>query len=203
MTIVPSARATAAGMRRRSIVVACALVATAGCASTGGTRAAAPGPTPRHPRLDPCPGTGQETQLARLTLRCIGQGGPPKVNLARIGGTPTLINLWASWCVPCQAEMPALQRAYQKSGRVVAFLGVDTKDEPNSAQDFLAAFHVTYPQVEDRDGEMLASLHALGLPVTIVLDSQGRVAWRKSGRLREGDIEAALAAAVPKDSGTP
>lgn len=201
MRLTPSTRWEVAGIRMRSIIMVFALVVTVGCASTGGTRTAAPRPTPRHPRLDPCPGKGRDTQLARLTLRCIAQGGPEKVDLARIGGTPVLINLWASWCVPCQAEMPALQRAYQKSGRAVVFLGVDTKDEPDSAQDFLAAFHVTYPQVEDSDGEMLASLHSLGLPVTIVLDAQGRVVWRKSGRLREGDIQAALAAANKR--GTP
>lgn len=200
MRLTAPTRGKLAGIRMRSIMVF-ALVVTVGCGNTDATRTAAPRPTPRHPRLDPCPGTGREAQLARLILRCIGQGGSPEVDLGRIGGMPTLINLWASWCVPCQAEMPALQRAYQKSGRAVVFLGVDTKDETNSAKDFLAAFHVTYPQVEDSDGEMLASLHALGLPVTIALDAEGHVVWRKSGRLREGDIQAALAAADKR--GTP
>jgi cytochrome c biogenesis protein CcmG/thiol:disulfide interchange protein DsbE len=50
----------------------------------------------------------------------------PTVDPARLGGSPVLVNLWASWCVPCQQEMPALQRAYARYGRQVRFVGVDT-----------------------------------------------------------------------------
>ena len=188
-----------------AIALAVTAAALAACANpmTGGGRGSSvqSGPSPRHPQLDPCPARGTPAELARLRLRCLAADGPRTVDVSRLGGRPVLVNLWASWCVPCQQEMPALQRAYRTSGGDVAFLGIDTKDEPNSGEDFLAAFGVTYPQLKDTDGELLASLHAAGLPVTVVLDRDGRIVWRKSGRLREEDLRAALAAALRKGTG--
>jgi len=151
------------------------------------------GPAPRDPVLAACPTTGSGTGLPAVRLTCLAGGAV--VNLARLGGSPVLVNLWASWCVPCQQEMPALQRAYAQHGRQVRFLGVDTEDERSSARDFLAAVGVHYPQVVDDRGDLLHRLGGTGLPVTLVLDASGKVVYSHRGQLSDSALATALAAA--------
>lgn len=148
---------------------------------------------PRTLVLAACPPTGTGSGLPTLTLTCLTGG--PAVDPARLGGAPVLLNLWASWCVPCQQEMPALQRAYAQYGRQVRFLGVDTEDEHDSARDFLAAVGGHYPQVVDDRGDLLHRLGGTGLPVTIVLDASGKVVYSHRGQLSEPALATALAAA--------
>jgi len=184
------------GRRLGAVLLATALSVTA-CASPAARSfpdtAVRRGPAPRTPVLAACPGTGLASRLPVLALSCLGGG--PVVNPARLGGSPVLVNLWASWCVPCQQEMPALQRAYALHGRRVRFLGVDTEDEADSARDFLAAAGVHYPQVNDDRGDLLHRLGGTGLPVTIVLDAAGKIVYSHRGQLREPDLADALAAA--------
>jgi len=151
------------------------------------------GPAPRTSVLAACPGSGSASGLPVLALSCLAGG--PVVNPARLGGSPVLVNLWASWCLPCQQEMPALQRAYAVHGRQVRFLGVDTEDEGDSARDFLAAVGVHYPQVADDRGDLLHRLGGTGLPVTVVLDAAGNVVYSHRGQLHESALADALAAA--------
>jgi len=154
---------------------------------------AGPGPAPRIPVLAACPASGTGSGLPALTLSCLTAG--PAVNPARLGGSPVLVNLWASWCVPCQQEMPALQRAYALHGRQVRFLGVDTEDQHDSSRDFLAAVGVHYPQVVDDRGDLLHRLGGTGLPVTLVLDAAGKVVYSHRGQLTAPVLATALAAA--------
>jgi thiol-disulfide isomerase/thioredoxin len=76
-------------------------------------------------------------------------------DLAALKGRVVVVNFWASWCLPCRAEMPALQRvsrSYAEAGRPVTFVGVDSSDVRSAAADFLAKSGVTYPTVYDKDG---------------------------------------------------
>jgi thiol-disulfide isomerase/thioredoxin len=76
-------------------------------------------------------------------------------DLAGLKGRVVVVNFWASWCLPCRAEMPALQRvsrAYAEAGRPVTFVGVDSSDVRSAAGDFLARSGVTSPTVYDKDG---------------------------------------------------
>jgi thiol-disulfide isomerase/thioredoxin len=75
------------------------------------------------------------------------------VRLSQLGGhRPVLVNLWASWCQPCQQEMPRIEAAARAAGNRLLVLGVDTADSPGSASSFLSAAHITYPQVLGRAG---------------------------------------------------
>jgi len=147
--------------------------------------------------------SGHTSTLGTLTLPCLRPG--PRVELARLGGDrPVLLNLWASWCVPCQREMPRLQQAAGRTAGRVQFLGVDTLDSPAAARSFLAAVRVTYPQLLDADGGARARLGAVGLPVTLVLAADGQVAYRRLGELHPADLAAALrAAGVPVPTAEP
>jgi cytochrome c biogenesis protein CcmG, thiol:disulfide interchange protein DsbE len=78
-----------------------------------------------------------------------------------------------------------LQAAQKRYGARVQFVGVNTKDRPDWAAEFLEEVKVTYPEVVDFDGQLLASVRSLGLPVTLVLDSQGQLVGRQIGRITE------------------
>jgi cytochrome c biogenesis protein CcmG/thiol:disulfide interchange protein DsbE len=119
-------------------------------------------------------------RLLDLNLPCLTAG--PAINPARLGGRTVVVNLWATWCQPCRQEMPMLQAAHKRYGDRVRFLGVNTKDRPDWAGEFLEEIKVTYPEVVDGDGQLLASLRSPGLPVTVVLYPDGPIAGAKSAR---------------------
>lgn len=84
--------------------------------------------------------------------------------------------------------MPLLQRVAAHTHGQLLVLGVDTLDSPDSANSFLRAVKVTYPQVVDSDGVLRADLHAPGLPNTVVVRADGTIAFRKLGQLSEDDL---------------
>jgi cytochrome c biogenesis protein CcmG/thiol:disulfide interchange protein DsbE len=73
-----------------------------------------------------------------------------KARLQALRGYPVVVNLWASWCGPCQSEFPVYQRVAVQYGRRVAFLGIDERDSNGNAAAFLSKFPVTYPSYTDR-----------------------------------------------------
>jgi len=74
-------------------------------------------------------------------------------DVAALKGRVVVINFWASWCAPCKAETPALQRTFASfAGKPVTFIGVDASDPRGHAQAFLEKDGVTYPTVYDSEG---------------------------------------------------
>lgn len=136
--------------------------------------------------------TSSGDRFPRLTLTCLG-GGPD----VRMDGfqRATVVNLWASWCGPCRDEMPRLRDSAARLGSGAVFLGVDVKDDAQSARAFLNALSVGYAQVVDPQGKLLAALHLPGIPATYVLDSRGYIVYRHVGELRARDIAGLEAAA--------
>ena len=168
----------------RLLVVLVSLLA-ASCAASAGS-----GPNdslPQNPghaalvkaaRLEPCPATAGAPVsggLPDVTLPCLGTG--PAVHMAGLRGTPTLVNVWGSWCGPCQKETPYLAQAHARLGKAVRFLGVDTEDQADSALDFAAHVRppMRYPSVLDDDKAILLGAHGPGVPFTILLDAQGKI----------------------------
>jgi cytochrome c biogenesis protein CcmG, thiol:disulfide interchange protein DsbE len=154
-------------------------------------------PVPTASFLDPCETTGDARPapggLPSMALRCLGPG---PVDPAALRGRPTVVNLWATWCLPCQREMPALQRVHERLGDQVRFVGVDTRDDDAGAVAFLRAVGVTYSQAVDPDGDLLRRLRIPGLPVTVLLDREGRVAYRKVGPITESGLTAQIRAVM-------
>ena len=89
------------------------------------------------------------------------------MDLDRLTGRPTLVNLWVTWCGPCREEMSLLQQAHARHGEQVRFLGVDVEDDPEAARWLLDELGIAYPHATDRDGELLTELGMRGLPVTL------------------------------------
>ena len=109
-----------------------------------------------------------------------------RVSLRHFAGKIVVVNVWASWCGPCRAETPDLVRlARQPSGNGVAFLGIDTRDNLDSARAFARKFNVPYPSIFDESGASLLPLRGIiptsVVPSSVVIDANGKVAARVIG----------------------
>jgi len=106
-------------------------------------------------------------------------------------GRPTVINLFASWCGPCEREMPLLNRV---AGRELGtdFLGVAHLDARADAERFVAEQRVVFTTVLDLGGEVAAAVGGRGLPVTVAFDRDGVMVGRVFGELTEDSLEALL-----------
>jgi thiol-disulfide isomerase/thioredoxin len=106
------------------------------------------------------------------------------LNLATLRGKPVVLNVWGSWCPPCRQEAPALEAAAQALAGKVSFVGIDTRDDNGQALAFVRAKKITYPSLVDT-GSLLLSLNGAvtsqSPPVTLILDSSGRIAARFVG----------------------
>jgi len=88
-------------------------------------------------------------------------------------GRPIVLNLWASWCPPCRAEMPAINTASQRNPGVL-FIGVAVQDDPDKAAAFAEEISVTYTIAVD-DGTVEEAYPLLGLPGTFFIDGTGTI----------------------------
>ncbi|MGA5466717.1 TlpA family protein disulfide reductase [Mycobacterium sp. NPDC050041] len=104
-----------------------------------------------------------------------------QIQLSDFTGRVVVINVWGSWCAPCRTETPELETVYAEyRDRGVQFLGIDVRDNRDTARDFVTDRNVGYPSIYDPS---LRSLITLGrnyptsvVPTTMVLDRQHRVA---------------------------
>jgi len=108
-----------------------------------------------------------------FTLELLGGG---QVTLSDLRGKAVVINLWASWCPPCRAEMPAIQRVYESSsGRGLEVLAVNTtyQDSERAALEFTQELGLTFPVPLDRSGTVSRSYQLRALPSTFFVDRDG------------------------------
>jgi thiol-disulfide isomerase/thioredoxin len=144
--------------------------------------------------LQPCPdqagneARGEQT-LPPLEFDCLGGGS---LDLGLAPGTPTLVNLWGSWCGPCREELPLLQEFADAAGDRVRVVGVISKDGVPQADSFAADAGVTFPSAFDGDGELMGELGLNALPYTYFLDAAGALAHTEIGPVESVDELRAL-----------
>jgi peroxiredoxin len=116
------------------------------------------------------------------------------VSLDRYRGQIVVMNLWASWCPPCRAEMPDLQRlANAYTGRAIAIVGVNEGESPQRARAFADSLRIRFPIWIDAAQRYGRTYTALGLPTTVILDANGVVVRAFDGPLTFAQMQAAVA----------
>ena len=142
--------------------------------------------------------------LATLASGLAGTHSLPPVQLVRIEdarvlslteaarGRPVVVNLWASWCGPCRAEMPTLAAAQQREP-TVAFLFVNQGESPATVQSFLQQQSFTLREVLLDSGSSLGqAIASRGLPITLFFDAKGRQVDAHFGILNPAALESRL-----------
>jgi len=108
------------------------------------------------------------------------------IALADLRGDVVVVNFWATWCVPCRNEQPALERVHRAySGQGVEFLGVDERDGVAEARAWVEEFDVTYPSIQDPSGAWADDFELFGYPDTFVIDASGTIRWAVYGQIGE------------------
>ena len=115
-----------------------------------------------------------------LTLRNLDG---EKESLADYRGQIVLVNLWATWCPPCKAELPVLQ-AYYEDHRSEGFviLGIDSQESLETVENFIKTTNISYPIWIDEIGDASLAFSSYSLPASFVIDREGtvRLAWKGS-----------------------
>jgi cytochrome c biogenesis protein CcmG/thiol:disulfide interchange protein DsbE len=99
-----------------------------------------------------------------------------QMKLSDFQGKIVVINIWASWCKPCEQEAPELEQAWQlyKDGDDVVFVGVDYVDTPAGANEYLKKFNITFPNAPDLKSNISSILNRqMGVPETYFIDRKG------------------------------
>jgi len=119
------------------------------------------------------------------------------VSLDQYRGRIVVMNLWASWCPPCRAEMPDLQRlAHAYRGDRIAIVGVNEGESPERARAFADSLQIAFPIWIDAAQRYGRTYGALGLPTTVILDANGVVVRGFDGALTFAQMQAAVAPLV-------
>jgi cytochrome c biogenesis protein CcmG/thiol:disulfide interchange protein DsbE len=103
-------------------------------------------------------------------------------------GYPIVLNVWASWCIPCREEFKLFQAAAFEFGKRVAFLGANADDTTSDAQAFLKQHRVSYPSYSVSTPQLGPLAQIVGLPTTIFINKRGKVVYVHSGQYGSGGI---------------
>jgi peroxiredoxin len=115
-----------------------------------------------------------------------------KVSTRDLIGTPLVINVWATTCVACKQEMPALAQVNSELGSAVRFVGVNQLENTPSALAFAKDKGVHYELLSDENGELIAALGITGLPYTLFVAADGTIVAQKGVELNAATIRSTI-----------
>jgi cytochrome c biogenesis protein CcmG/thiol:disulfide interchange protein DsbE len=116
------------------------------------------------------------------------------VTLSKLRGRVVVLTFFASWCAPCEQDMPILERAQHDDGNRIAVVGVNYQDFPNDTRDFVHRLGVTFPAlIEDSADNPVAKQYDVhAMPDTVFIDAEGVVRERLFGPTSEHDLQSAV-----------
>ncbi len=177
-----------------SLLMALLVLTVVGCGSTS-----TPEPTPVPPTATPvvteevAPSTPEQATNPNavpapdFTLQTLDG---ESVSLSDYRGKLVMINFWASWCPPCNSEMPDLQSYYeQHKDEDFIILGVNYQDTPDKVQAFVEKYSVTFPILLDSDGRVADLFGVQGLPTSFFVDKEGNVLGYQPGPVTKEMLE--------------
>jgi peroxiredoxin len=107
-------------------------------------------------------------------------------------GKTVIINFWATWCPPCRAELPSMNRAWEKvKGDNVEMLAINVGEDDDTIFEFLGDYPIDFKVLLDQSGKIIQTWPVRGLPTTFVIDPKGRLVYRAIGG-REWDSDSLL-----------
>jgi cytochrome c biogenesis protein CcmG, thiol:disulfide interchange protein DsbE len=98
---------------------------------------------------------------------------------------PAVVNVWASWCIPCRSEAPLLTAAHQAYRSQIEFIGVDVQDTQAGAKAFIAEFGIQYDNLFDRTRTIPARYGGIGVPITFFFAPGGKLVGTHNGIIDE------------------
>lgn len=121
----------------------------------------------------------------------------PGFDTASLKGEPTIVNVFASWCIPCRDEHPMLEALKAETG--VRLFGINQSDAPENARAFLAELGNPYDAIgSDRDRRVSIDWGVYGVPETFIVDKNGTITFKHVGPLTPQSIEAEVLPALAK-----
>lgn len=164
--------------------------------------------------IDGALAAGEPAQAPRFDLELLNQGTlrpelaslAPKLADKRVTnedllGTPVVLNLWASWCLPCREEAPIFKAVSESpKAQGVLFLGLNSLDGRSAAKQFARRYALTYPNIREYENTITRKFGASAFPETFFLDRQGQIVGHVIGAISKEQLLEGVAAAR---TGTP
>ena len=143
--------------------------------------------------LDAAVTRGEWPPAPGMDVRLPALDGDGSRSLGELRGRVVVLNFWASWCEPCEAEAPALQQAHdrlRRDGGTV--LGVTYKDSADESRAFMRRHRLSYPSVRDDRLQLAPRYGTNKLPETFVIDREGRIVALSRGQIDEAFLTRAI-----------
>lgn len=123
---------------------------------------------------------------------------PARLPLRVRNGRPGFVDVWASWCLPCQEEAPMLATLARRYRGRIRFLGVDVEDTRSAARRFERKYGIGYPSIFDQTASLAGKLGFIGLPTAYLVDGDGRIAAVLTGKQQRQSIVSRLTRLLAK-----
>ncbi|MEL6336798.1 MAG: DsbE family thiol:disulfide interchange protein [Pseudomonadota bacterium] len=151
-------------------------------------------------KTEELPSTLIDRPAPQFELADVYEGGPGFSTADLAGEGVKLVNVWASWCVPCRAEHPWIKGLARDKGLTVH--GINYKDSQQGAQDFLEELGNPYTRIgADSSGRVGIDWGVYGVPETFVIDGEGRVVFKHIGPITGETLEKRLLPAIEAAQG--
>lgn len=137
-------------------------------------------------------------EVPNFSLPALEGIGVPGFDTASLkAGQVTVVNVWASWCVPCRQEHPLLTELAKR--RDIRLYGINYKDEPENARRFIGTLGLPFEAVGvDEDGRVAIDFGVYGVPETFIVDGMGKIRFKWIGPLTPGALAGTLATEIEK-----